>query len=226
MHAGVREFVRALLPAFALAICNGCGGGGGSDAGAQGGSPAPAPAPTSNNRAPTISGAAAAFAQIDMPYEFQPAATDPDGDTLTFSAENLPPWVSFDSGTGRLSGTPTSDDVGEYESITISVADAAHQTTTSPFTIIVSGTGVIVATLQWEKPTSRVDGAPLEDLAGYRIVYGREPSDLDRSVFVDGADRTSYDFESLSPGIWYFAVIGVSASGLEGPATTPAMKSI
>jgi len=159
-------------------------------------------------------------------FELQPAATDADGDALTFSAENLPPWASFDSSNGRISGTPGADDVGAYESITIAVADAAHSTVTSPFTITVNGTGAAVATLTWEKPLARVDGSPLDDLAGYRIVYGREANDLDHSVFVEGADQCSYEFDSLSSGVWYFAIIGVSASGLEGPPTTPAMKSI
>ena len=36
---------------------------------------------------------------------FQVVATDPDGDTLTYNAENVPPWGSFNSSTGTFSGT-------------------------------------------------------------------------------------------------------------------------
>jgi hypothetical protein len=217
-----RDSVRAFLPALALAFCHGCGGGGEASPGAAAPPPA-APAPPPVNSAPTISGLAAATARVDARYEFQPTASDPDGDALTFSAENLPPWASIDSATGKITGTPGYGDIGEYESITVSVADATHKTSAAPFTVTVSN---VVATLRWEKPLAKVDGSPLDDLAGYRIVYGREANDLDHSVFVEGADQTSYEFEYLSPGIWYFAIIGVSSSGLEGPPTTPAMKSI
>jgi len=227
MRALQRDSVRAFLPALLLAVC-GCGGGGGGSDVAQSAapSPAPAPAPAPVNQAPTISGTADGSVQVGAVFELQPAAADADGDALTFTAENLPPWASFDASNGRISGTPGSDDVGAYELITITVADASHSTVTSPFTITVNGTGGVVATLRWEKPLARVDGSPLDDLAGYRIVYGREANDLDHSVFVEGPDQCTYEFDSLSSGIWYFAIIGVSASGLEGPPTTPAMKSI
>ena len=50
--------------------------------------------------------------------------------------------------------------------------------------------------------------------------------DCDRSVFINDPSQTSYEFTALEEGIWYFAVIAVSANGLEGPPTTAAMKSI
>ena len=217
-----RDGVRAFLPAVALAFCHGCGGGGG------GGSAPPqgaAPSPVTANRAPSISGAAANHALVGVPYEFQPAATDPDGDPLTFTATNLPPWVQINPSSGKLSGTPGEDDVGEYEAITVVVADASHHAETTPFSITVSG-GTGVAKLQWEKPGSKMDGSPLDDLAGYHIVYGRSAENLDHSVFVGDPEQTSFEFSTLSSGIWYFAVIGVSASGLEGPPTPTTMKSI
>jgi hypothetical protein len=71
-----------------------------------------------------------------------------------------------------------------------------------------------------------VDGSPLDDLAGYRILYGRNSNDLDKSVLISNPGTTSYEFNTLSSGIWYFAVVAVSAGGLEGPPTTVASKSI
>jgi hypothetical protein len=180
----------------------------------------------SANHAPTISGVAPANAKVGEAYEFQPVAADPDGDALTFSAENLPPWANIDAATGKLSGTPTDDDIGDYESITITVADAAGTAVTSPFAIAVVGTANGAATLAWETPVSKVDGSPLDDLAGYRIVYGRNADDLDHSVFIENPSVNSYQFSTLDSGLWYFAVIAVNAYGLEGPPTTPAAKSI
>jgi hypothetical protein len=83
-----------------------------------------------------------------------------------------------------------------------------------------------VASLRWEVPPSKLDGSPLDDLAGYRIRYGRNSDDLDKSVFISDPAVTSYEFNSLPSGIWYFAVVAVNAGGLEGPPTTTTMKSI
>ncbi len=83
-----------------------------------------------------------------------------------------------------------------------------------------------VASLQWEMPPSKVSGEPLDDLAGYRILYGRSSSDLDHSVLITDPATTSYQFSTLTSGVWYFAVVAVNANGLEGPPTTLATKSI
>jgi|SRR5688572_16089660 hypothetical protein len=233
MQFRLSNSVRAFLPAIALAFCHGCGGGGGGGAattGTQGSTPtpapAPAPAPSTPNQAPIISADGETTAHVGVAYEFQPAASDPENDKLTFSAENLPPWASFDSSSGVISGTPGASDVGEYEAITITVADAARQSATKPFSITVVGGGSGVATLAWETPPAKCDGSPLDDLAGYRIVYGRNADDLDHSIFIDDPAQTAYAFSTLDEGIWYFAVIAVNANGLEGPPSTAAMKSI
>lgn len=241
MRLCTQDSVRALLPVLALALCHGCGGGGGGGASAPvsqnppSGSapapspapaPAPVPAPAPANSAPTISVAAPEVAQVGEAFEFQPVATDSDGDTLTFSAANLPPWAQLDSSSGRITGTPGSADVGEYESVTLTVADATHRTDATPFSIMVEGSGAGVASLQWEVPPTKVDGTPLEDLAGYRICYGRDPEDMDHSIYIANPAQTSFEFTTLGGGTWYFAVIAVDAGGLEGPPTSPAMKTI
>ncbi len=227
-----RNFVSAFLPLIPLAFCHGCGGGGGAASTAQvsvntPAAPAPAPAPAPVNGAPTITGTVNADALVGVSYDFQPTATDPEDDTLVFSATNLPPWASLDPSTGRISGTPGETDRGIYEAITITVADTANQTVSAAFSITVTGeVGSGVAALQWEVPASKVNGSPLDDLAGYRILYGRDSGDLDQSVLIADPATTSYEFSTLTSGIWYFAVVAVNAGGLEGPATTLATKSI
>jgi hypothetical protein len=221
------NFVSALLPIFPLAFCHGCGGGSSSDATPQGAAPPPVSAPVTQNRAPTISGQVVESVRVGQNYDWQPTAADPDGDKLSFSAVNLPPWASMNSTDGRIIGTPGENDVGIYESITITVADGSLQSATTPFSITVLGeTGTGVASLRWEAPPSKVDGSPLDDLAGYRILYGRNGDDLDKSVLIDSATTTTYEFNTLSSGIWYFSVVAVSACGLEGPPTTISSKSI
>jgi len=231
-----RGFVSALLPVLPLAFCHGCGGGGSSDTSPPAAATAPpavvsppAAAPAVVNRAPTISGEAIASARVGVTYNWQPVAADPDGDAIRFSATNLPDWASIDPANGLLSGTPGANDVGVYESITITVADQAQQTASPAFSITVTGgveVGAGIAALRWETPPSKMDGSPLDDLAGYRILYGHNSDDLDQSVLIDNPATTSYEFTTLTSGVWYFAVVAVNASGLEGPPTTVATKSI
>ena len=227
MQRRSRDLLRAFLPLLPLCFCSACGGSGESAAAAT--TAAVDVAAISNNAPPTIVLAAVADAQVGATFDYQPVAQDPESDTLRFTAVNLPTWASLDSTSGRISGTPGPNDAGVYESISITVADATHKVVTAPFSITVNpalelGSGV--ASLQWETPPSKVSGEPLDDLAGYRILYGRSSSDLDHSVLITDPATTSYQFSTLTSGVWYFAVVAVNSSGLEGPPTTLATKSI
>src|SRR6188768_4244622 len=227
MRRRLRDFLRAFLPLLPLCVCQACGVSSGAVTAAT--SAAVDVPAISNNAPPTIVIASVEDAQVGATFDYQPVAQDPESDTLRFTAVNLPPWASLDSTNGRISGTPGPTDEGVYESISITVADATHQVVTAPFSITVnpaleSGSGV--ALLRWELPPSKVNGEPLDDLAGYRILYGRSSSDLDHSVLIADPSTTSYQFSSLSSGVWYFAVVAVNADGLEGPPTTLATKSI
>ncbi|MBE0365842.1 hypothetical protein PULV_b0521 [Pseudoalteromonas ulvae UL12] len=93
------------------------------------------------NDAPTISGTPQTSVNEDMQYQFTPTAHDEDlSDTLTFSITNKPSWASFDTQTGRLSGTPSNDDVGTTTNIVISVKDLLAQTSLPPFSLTVVNT--------------------------------------------------------------------------------------
>lgn len=223
MQFKARDLVRALLPVVPLAFCHGCGGGAPS-------SQEPvvhnAPQPAASNGAPTISGQAAEYARVGQDYEFQPVWSDPNDDTLTFTATNLPPWAHFDTSTGKITGQPSTTHLGSYESISITASDGSHRVSTREFTITVIGLASGVAKLEWSAPVSKVDGSLLDDLAGYRILYGRDAEELDHSVWIASPTAHAYEFVTLDEGTWYFAVVAVNASGLEGPQTTPARKII
>jgi hypothetical protein len=221
------------LPLLPLCLCHASGGGSHEKAEVTATTSALAVPAVSRNAPPIITVAAIVDAQVGATFDFQPAVQDPDRDTLRFTADYLPNWASLDPASGHISGTPGPDDAGLYESISITVADATHKVVTAPFSIVVnpavnpaleSGSGV--ASLQWEMPPSKVSGEPIDDLAGYRILYGRSSSDLDHSVMIADPTTTSYQFSSLTSGIWYFAVVAVNSNGLEGPPTTLATKSI
>ena len=76
---------------------------------------------TNTNRAPVVTAPAdqtsAEGAVITLPI----VATDPDGDTLSFSATGLPPGLSVNA-TGEISGTLSYTAAGAY-TVTVSAAD-------------------------------------------------------------------------------------------------------
>jgi hypothetical protein len=92
------------------------------------------------NDAPTISGTPSTKAVEDAVYSFTPVAGDIDDDPLTFSIINKPDWMSFNTATGALSGTPTNDDVGETDDIIISVSDDAEIASLAAFRVTVVNT--------------------------------------------------------------------------------------
>jgi len=72
------------------------------------------------NQAPAVGNAIVdQSASEDAAFSFAVAAdafSDPDaGDTLTYTAEEMPTWLSFDAGTQAFSGTPLQADVGASE---------------------------------------------------------------------------------------------------------------
>ena len=85
------------------------------------------------NSAPKISGSPSSAATVGQSYDFQPSASDADGDALGFSIQNKPSWASFSTATGRLSGTPSS--AGAYSNITISVSDGKASASLPAFSI-------------------------------------------------------------------------------------------
>ena len=100
--------------------------------------PAPANKPVSPNNPPTINGTAPTSAGEGVAYAFQPSASDVDGDTLTFSASNLPAWLAINSSTGRLGGTPPAGSTGTYSGIVVTVSDGKASASLPAFSITVA----------------------------------------------------------------------------------------
>jgi hypothetical protein len=121
------------------------------------------------NGLPVISGTPPTSVTVGAPYAFQPTASDPDGNALTFSIANLPPWATFDTATGRLQGTPAASHVGSYANIAIAVSDGTATASLPAFSIAVLAVASGSATLTWTPPTTNSDGSPLTNLAAYRV---------------------------------------------------------
>jgi hypothetical protein len=104
------------------------------------------------NRAPTISGTPATTATVGTAYTFTPTASDPDGDTLTFSIANKPAWATFSTSTGQLQGTPTA--TGTFSSIAISVSDGKAASVALPAFSITVGASNSPPTISGSPPTT------------------------------------------------------------------------
>jgi hypothetical protein len=70
-------------------------------------------------------------------------------------------------------------------------------------------------TLSWDSPTLRADGSPLEDLAGFRILYGTSSQALGTTIELDNPGLSGYVVDGLRPGTWYFAMTVVDHSGVQ-----------
>jgi hypothetical protein len=207
---------------LSLSALSGCKGGGGGSSSAQGA--------TANADAPTISGSAAATVRPNSNYLFQPTATDPNGDALSFQIENKPTWATFNTVTGELSGRPTLAHKGTYENIVISASDGKATARLNAFAIMVDESGAAIAsnavTLAWTAPTERVDGTPVDDLTGYVIAYGPSSDNLSQSVMIDNASVDRFVFNDLEPGTYYFAVRAITAGGAESDLSNPVSKEV
>jgi hypothetical protein len=181
--------------------------------------------PVTTSSPPVITGSPAVSAQAGQPYSFRASATDPDGNPLEFSIQNQPGWATFDTSTGTLYGTPAETDVGNYTSILISVSDGTSTSSLPAFTITVALPVTRTATLNWTPPTQNVDGSPITNLAGYKVMYGSSPGQYSQALSVPVATMTSVAIEALEAGrTWYFTVKAVNTSGVESDFSNEVSK--
>lgn len=181
-------------------------------------------APT--NRSPTISGTPLTSITVGSSYSFQPSASDPDGNALTWRIDNKPGWATFSTSTGRLTGTPAAGDVGTSGAIVISVSDGTASVSLPSFTIGILALANGSATVSWTAPTVNTDGSTLTDLMGYRVAYGRAADDLSQSADINNPGLTTYTVSNLASGQWFFAVYAVNNAGVESDISNVASKTI
>lgn len=179
----------------------------------------------------SVSGTASQQAVAGTLYSFTP--TQSGSGTLTYTASGLPAWLKLDSGTGSLTGTPATGDVGSTSTVTLTAtAQAAHGTFSSmlgPFTITVvatatdnvaaAGTGTGTATVRWSASTD-------PDIVGYKVYYGTTPNDLSQVVSIAGASVASYVVKGLASGTWYFGLRSYTAASIESDLSNLGSKTI
>ncbi|MDH5694501.1 MAG: putative Ig domain-containing protein, partial [Gammaproteobacteria bacterium] len=110
------------------------------------------------NRAPTISGTPVSSIMVDEKYRFFPSASDEDGDTLSFSSENFPNWLSVNEITGEVHGTPAVNEIGTYTSLKLIVSDSRDSAVLT-FNVTVTETPNNAPTISGTPANSIIEGA-------------------------------------------------------------------
>ncbi len=128
------------------------------------------------NSVPLIYGTPPSKVLSDTSYDFQPEASDPDGQPLSFGIVGKPAWAAFDPSSGRLSGTPSRTDKGTYSGITVSVTDGLETSALPEFSVTVEATNAA--------PT--ISGAPPASVSAgqsYAFTPGADDPDNDPLSF-------------------------------------------
>lgn len=181
---------------------------------------------TQASTALSISGSPAAAVVVGTTYSFTPTAKGPSGETLKFSANKVPAWASFNSSTGKLSGTPEAASIGTTSDIVLSVSDGQGSASLAAFSITVTQVANGSATVTWTPPTQNTNGSTLTNLAGYNIEYGTSASELTQSIQVTNPGLTSYVVSNLAPGTYYFGVAAYNASGEQSSLSNVRSKTV
>lgn len=167
------------------------------------------------NAAPTISGAPEPGVNVGNIWNFTPTASDPDRDSLTFSVQNPPPWTTFDSVTGTLSGEPGMADIGEYSNIVVSVSDGTLTASLAPFSVLVTQIALGSVTVAWSLPTQRTDGNSLSGLNAINLYYGVEQGSYPNKIQITNLGTTEYVIDNLIPDTYYIVSTVIDDVGVE-----------
>jgi Putative Ig domain len=225
----LRLFKAVCATALVSLALTGCGGGDAVSVNPVAGSTTAAvvtPATVS------ISGTPMTGVKVGTNYSFTPTASDSDGGKLTFSIQNSPPWVSFNTATGQLTGSPKSTDTGTALNIIITAADGSATASLPAFSITVTATPATptpttgTATVSWTAPTENTNGTALTNLAGFKVYYGTSASSLTQVAQVANAGATNYVVSGLASGTWYFAVTSYTTDGQESALSSTSSKTI
>ena len=133
------------------------------------------------NQAPVIASTPVTSAIKGQLYSYDVNATDPDGDTLTYSLTTKPSGMTINSSTGLISWTPTSNGIFN---VTVKVSDGKLSDTQS-FTITVEEQSLALNPVQLLSPsngatintsTVQLSWNSVANATGYEVVYDTSSS--------------------------------------------------
>lgn len=156
----------------------------------------------SNNAVPAISGEPDNSVLEGQFYIFTPTASDTDNDVLSFTITDLPAWAEFDTGTGAVYGTPSNQDVGSYDNITITVSDSSASASMSGFNI-----EVLAA------PIAKPDNPMLDQITGYSISLGTSRENLSLKMTLGTGPEVSGRRRLQSSDTYFLSIVTHDGDG-------------
>ena len=131
------------------------------------------------------------------------SAYDPDGDSIDFSALDLPPGLAIDSATGVIDGTPTTQ--GTYaSSITVTDAPGGTASATVTWTVIGPGGGSGFVLREW---WTGIGGTAISELTG-NANYPDNPSGSDQRSSFEAPVNWAENYGTRMRGFLYPPVSG------------------
>jgi hypothetical protein len=188
----------------------------------------------------SISGQPQTNAVSGQLYDFKPTVSGRYASYARFSIADKPSWATFSSLTGELSGIPADVDAGTYSNIVITASTSRRRASLPAFSITVTAatpapapalaptpTPVFgTATISWTAPALNTDGSELQNLAGFRVLYGTNPNQLDQKLELPSATLTSAEIDDLTSGTYYFAVKAYTTDAVESDVSQTVWKTV
>lgn len=167
------------------------------------------------NSKPVVTSSAPTAATVGAGYTYTINATDPDGDSLTYSASVKPSWLSFNTGTRALSGTPTTTNIGTH-AVTLSVTDG-KDTVNQQFSIVVSAASSGVSNLVQNGSFEIGGTAPASWVRGGSAVgSGASVQDGTNALRIAtaGANASTTQTVPIQIGVTYDISVWINAAGV------------
>jgi YVTN family beta-propeller protein len=146
----------------------------------------------------------------------QVQASDPNGDTLTYSASGLPPGLAIAAGTGLVTGTPTAP--GTY-TVSVAASDGVNSANRT-FTWTVTGTGPTLTLTTPTPPVPTVSGATATFTAtatGTNVRYSWNFGDGTAATPFAASGTATHTYAAA--GIYFATVTATDDSGLQVSST-------
>ncbi len=153
------------------------------------------------NQPPTLALPAWLDSTVGEGISLQPSASDPDGDSLYFSAEGLPAGLAIDPLTGLIQGTLGPGSVGA-RTVVVGVSDGPASASRSLWWVVLDGGAPTVAV------TSPAGGAVLSGMATLRATASDDVGVLGVQFLVDGAPVGAEDTAPPYEAAWNTATLG------------------
>ena len=123
-----------------------------------------------DNNAPTFTSTPVITGKDGVAYSYTVTTNDADGDSVTVTATTKPSWLSLNTTTNVLSGTPASSNIGN-NSVELRATDSRGATATQSFTIVVSANAPPVFT------SNPVTSVAEDTLYSYKVTATDSDSD-------------------------------------------------